>query len=231
MTHKTNARLAGVAFLAYIATGIADIALFSKAAKGAEVASRLRSIAQHATTVRVCALLELLTFFEAATLAVTLHALTRDQDTELAMLAFACRLAEGILGAAGSVGTIRLVSVAIAATSSAGGPKQRGYDCAWRVAARTRRIIRIDRRDLLCRGQYALRISISARPQYPRRARLAWSRRFPAARGHSPSASRRFSACRAGMADLDADALIRSNLALYLIVKGTRQKMMPHPTS
>jgi len=121
MTRSTNARLAGVAFLAYIGTGIADLILFTKAAAGADVVARLASVAQHVTAVRVSAFLELLTFFEAATLAVTLYALTRDEDADLALLAFACRIAEGVLGAVAAVGTMRLASAAAAAASLTGG--------------------------------------------------------------------------------------------------------------
>jgi hypothetical protein len=125
MTYTTNARIAGVAFLAYIGTGIADLALFGSVARGPDAAAKLANLAQHVTTVRVCALLELLTFFEAATLAVTLYALTRDEDSDLALLAFACRLAEGVLGAVAAVGTMRLASVAMAASSSSTGAANR----------------------------------------------------------------------------------------------------------
>jgi hypothetical protein len=118
MTRPTNARLAGVAFLAYIGTGIADLILFAKTATGADAAARLASLEQHLTAVRVSALLELLTFFEAAILAVTLYALTRDEDADLAMLAFACRIAEGVLGAVAAVGTMRLASAAAAAVTT-----------------------------------------------------------------------------------------------------------------
>jgi len=118
LTNQTNARLAGVTFLAYIATGIADMALFGQVAIGPTMAAKFSSLAQHVTTVRVCALLELLTFFEAATLAVTLYALTRDEDTDVAMLAFACRLAEGVIGAVGALGTLRLASVAEASSQA-----------------------------------------------------------------------------------------------------------------
>src|SRR4051794_33826071 len=118
MTRPTNARLAGVAFLAYIGTGIADLILFAKAAPGADVAARLANLTQHLTAVRVSALLELLTFFEAAILAVTLYALTRDQDADLALLAFACRIAEGVLGGVAAVGTTRLASAAAASVTT-----------------------------------------------------------------------------------------------------------------
>jgi hypothetical protein len=83
MTRTTNARLAGFTFLAYIATGIASMVLFGQAAAGANAAASLASIAQHATAVRLTAVLTLLTFFEAVVLGVTLYALTRDEDLDL----------------------------------------------------------------------------------------------------------------------------------------------------
>ena len=116
MTHAANARLAGFTFLAYIATGILSLVLFSRAAAGASVVARLASIAQHATTVRFVAVLTLFTFFEAVVLGVTLWALTRDEDPDVAMLALCCRVGEGVLGAAAAVRTMQLLSVATAST-------------------------------------------------------------------------------------------------------------------
>lgn len=120
MTRTTNARLAGFTFLAYIATGIASMVLFRQAAAGANLAARLASIAQHATVVRFTAVLTLLTFFEAVVLGVTLYALTRDEDCDLALLAMCCRLGEGVLGAAAAVSTVDLLSVAAASSTSTG---------------------------------------------------------------------------------------------------------------
>ena len=119
MTHTTNSRLAGFTFLAYIATGILSMVLFSRAAAGASDVARLASIAQHATTVRLVAVLTLLTFFEAVTLGVTLWALTRDEDPDVAVLALCCRAGEGVLGAAAAVRTMQLLSVAAASTTAA----------------------------------------------------------------------------------------------------------------
>jgi hypothetical protein len=48
--------------------------------------------------VRVAVVLELLGSFSALVLAVTLYAITRDQDPDLAMLAMICRVAEGVIG-------------------------------------------------------------------------------------------------------------------------------------
>ena len=99
MTRRTNARIAGLTFLIYIASGITATVLASRATAGAEgTAARLVAIAQHATDVRMAFALNLLTCFAALVLAVTLYAITREQDRDLALLAFACRVAEGVLG-------------------------------------------------------------------------------------------------------------------------------------
>jgi Domain of unknown function (DUF4386) len=119
MTRTTNARLAGFTFLAYIATGIASMVLFGQATAGANAAAKLASIAQHATAVRVSIVLTLLTFFEAVVLAVTLFALTRDEDLDLAILAMCCRVGEGVLGAVAAATTLQLLPVAAASATSA----------------------------------------------------------------------------------------------------------------
>ena len=121
MTHRANARLAGFTFLAYIPTGILSLVLFSRAAAGASAVVRLASIAQHPTRVRLVAVLTLLTFFEAVVLGVTLWALTRDEDPDVAVLALCCRAGEGVLGAAAAVSTMQLLSVATASTTAADG--------------------------------------------------------------------------------------------------------------
>jgi len=81
MTRTTNARLAGVAFLFYIAAGVASLVLAGR---------------PHATDV-----LSLFTSFAALVLAVTLYAITREQDPDLAMLGLICRVVEGVPGHAG----------------------------------------------------------------------------------------------------------------------------------
>lgn len=119
MTRTTNARLAGSTFLAYIATGIASMLLFGHAAAGTHAAAKLASIANHVIAVRISAVLTLLTFFEAVMLAVTLFALTRDEDLDLAILAMCCRVGEGVLGAASALTTMQLLPVAAASATSA----------------------------------------------------------------------------------------------------------------
>jgi hypothetical protein len=93
----TNARIAGITLLAYIAAGLTSMALFGRAAAGEAIPARLASIAQHAPELRIVLVLSLLESFAALVLAVTLHAITRDHDPDLAMLALVCRTVEGVL--------------------------------------------------------------------------------------------------------------------------------------
>ena len=119
-SRRTTAKVAGFMFLLYIATGIGNAVLLGQATGGAVgIAATLASIAQHATTVRLTALLSLLTFVDAVVLAVALYALTRDQGPELAVLALCFRGTEGVIGAMSAVRTLGLLSVAAASTAAA----------------------------------------------------------------------------------------------------------------
>lgn len=112
MTRITNARISGVTFLTYIAAGIIGMRLNARATAGTDLAGRLSSIAQHAGDVRYNVLLGVLEVFCALVLAVTLYAITRDEDRDLAMLGMICRVAEGILGAASVPNTLALLRLA-----------------------------------------------------------------------------------------------------------------------
>ena len=98
MTRTANARIAGFTFLFYIAAGVTSMILFGQAAGGEGMAAKLAGIAQHATYARITVVLALLQGFSALVLAVTLYAITREQDPDLAMLGLTCRVAEGITG-------------------------------------------------------------------------------------------------------------------------------------
>jgi hypothetical protein len=119
MTPRTNARIAGITFLLYIATGIAGLILFNQASHGDTAAARLASLAQHATLVRVTALLLWLQFLYAIVLGVTLYALTRDADRDLSLVATGCRFTEGVIAAMAAGSRLKLLSVA---TAVAGAP-------------------------------------------------------------------------------------------------------------
>jgi Domain of unknown function (DUF4386) len=83
MTRTSNARLAGVAFLLYIVAGIASMML-----------------ARHPEVVSVLAIL---TSFCALVLGVTLWAITRDVDRDLAMMGMLCRVIEAAPGSGGEI--------------------------------------------------------------------------------------------------------------------------------
>ena len=122
MTRTTNARIAGYTFLVYIAAGLTSMALFGRATGGDGAAAQLASIARHATEARVTILLGLVMGLSALVLAVTLYAITRDEDRDLAMLAFTCRAAEGIvdLDVSGTLGLLWLATGNEAAALDAG---------------------------------------------------------------------------------------------------------------
>jgi len=119
MTRTTNARIAGFTFLFYIAAGIASMVLFGRAASRAGIAAKLAGIAQHATAMHGVVVLTLLTSFSALVLGVTLYAITRVQDPDLAMLALICRVIEGVNGATSIKRLLGLLGVAKAAGANA----------------------------------------------------------------------------------------------------------------
>jgi hypothetical protein len=80
MTLTSNARIAGFTFLFYIAAGITSMVLAGR---------------PHATEA-----LSMLTSFSALVLGVTLFAITREVDADLAMLALMCRVLEAMHGEA-----------------------------------------------------------------------------------------------------------------------------------
>lgn len=114
MTRITNSRLAGLAFLIYIATGITTMILSGRMlGPASDAASRLAHLAQHEGLARAIVLLTLPQFASAVILGVTLYALTRDEDGDLALLAMSCRLIEGAVGAMAAVhawGKVNLVT-------------------------------------------------------------------------------------------------------------------------
>lgn len=119
MTRRTNSRIAGIAFLFYIAAGILSMVVSRRSSAGTGIAARLASMSEHVTGMRIAYLLAFTTAFAALTLGVTLYALTRDEDPDLAMLAMVCRVAEGIVGV--SLPST-LILIWLATTTGAGAP-------------------------------------------------------------------------------------------------------------
>jgi len=119
MTRRTNATIAGIAYLVYIAAAFPSMVLSNRATSGDGMAAKLANMALHATDVRLAAVLSLIGCFYALVLAVTLYAITREQDRDLAMLGLTCRVAEGVVGAASVPTTLGLLAVAMATGTSA----------------------------------------------------------------------------------------------------------------
>jgi Domain of unknown function (DUF4386) len=114
MTRTTNARIAGFTFLFYIAVAFPGMVLLDRATSGDGMAAKLASIAQHAMDVRVAVVLVLLGCFAALVLAVTLYAITREQDPDIAMLALTCRVGEGVISGISIPETLGLLWLATA---------------------------------------------------------------------------------------------------------------------
>lgn len=112
MTRLKNARISGIAFLAYIAVGVCQMVIGRGSSSGDDMAARLASVASHATPLHINAVLGLLTSLLALTLAVTLSAITRDEDIDLAALVFSCRIMEGVFGALPAVASLGLLWLA-----------------------------------------------------------------------------------------------------------------------
>lgn len=114
MTRTTNARIAGFTFLFYIAVAFPSMVLFNRATSGEGLAAKLAGIAQHAPDLRLAVVLSLGGCFSALVLAVTLYAITRNEDPDLAMLGLMCRVGEGLIGAASIPATVALFQLATA---------------------------------------------------------------------------------------------------------------------
>jgi hypothetical protein len=122
VTRRTNARIAGIAYLLYIAAAFPSMVLSGRATAGDGMAAKLATMALHATDVRVAQVLSLIGCFCALVLAVTLYAITRDEDRDLAMLGLTCRVAEGTIGAASIPVTLALLAIATATGADAPDP-------------------------------------------------------------------------------------------------------------
>lgn len=119
MTPTSNARIAGITFLLYIAAGIASMVVFGRASSGEGIAAKLAAIGQHPTEVGIVIVLGLLQCFSALVLAVTLYAVTRAQDPDLAMLGLACRVSEGVISGSSILNTLALLGLATARGTNA----------------------------------------------------------------------------------------------------------------
>lgn len=99
-------------FLFYIASGIVGMILFDQASKGDGTAARLASIATHAPQMGLSFAFALIGILNPLILGLALYALTRDEDPDIALLAFACRVVEGAINAVPVLAILALLFVA-----------------------------------------------------------------------------------------------------------------------
>lgn len=98
MTRRTNATVAGITFFVYDALAVSMMILLARATGGEGISTQIANIVRHATDVRIALALLLFSSVCAVVLGVTLYAITRDVDNELAMMALLFRVAEGVIG-------------------------------------------------------------------------------------------------------------------------------------
>jgi hypothetical protein len=111
MTQRTNARVAGFAFLFYIAVGITQMVLASPT-QADDTAARLALIARHAWRMRLNIVLTLVICATAVVLAAALYAITRDEDRNVAVLGLSFRVGEGVLAALGALTSLGVLWLA-----------------------------------------------------------------------------------------------------------------------
>ena len=119
MTRTANARIAGFTYLFYIAVALPGLVLLNRATRGEGTAAQLSSLAQHTTDVRITIVLNLLSCLAALVLAVTLYAITRDEDHDIAMLGLVCRVGEGVSGTPVTVALLWLATAGASAMDTA----------------------------------------------------------------------------------------------------------------
>jgi hypothetical protein len=120
MTRRANARIAGVSYLLYIAVAMPAMILMGRATAGAtDIPGKLANLAQHLPQFRAAILLDLASCFCAIVLGVTLWAVTRKQDPDIAMFGLACRAAEGIMGGVGTQKSLFLLWLVSASGATA----------------------------------------------------------------------------------------------------------------
>jgi hypothetical protein len=206
MTRTTNARIAGFAFLFYIAVVVASIVLFSEATRAEGTAAKLASLAQHAMEVRVSVVLGLLAPFVAMVLSTALYAITREQDRFLAMLAMTCLFGAGVIDGIYLPTTLGLLSLATAAGANAPDPSAVYTFGSFLLTARVESAHCCD----LFRGrEHALRLAPPARAADPQRTGLAWRDCVAPVGGRASATARRRPPHRCHLVRIFTDGRVR----------------------
>jgi len=106
------AKVAGWAFLVYIAAGLAESILFESTLGSGAALTKLANVNANVSTLRLTVVLSLVTIVSALVLAVTLFAMTFSYGPILALAGLVGRTAEGVIGGAYALTTAGLVSTA-----------------------------------------------------------------------------------------------------------------------
>ena len=121
MTLRTNSRIAGLIFLLYIVLGITGMILSRQVLGDAEsTVAKLANLARHPLIGRVDIIIGLLTAAFALILGVTIYALTRHIDRELALISLCSRVTEGVIGVLSTIKSVALLSLATTIASPGG---------------------------------------------------------------------------------------------------------------
>ena len=114
MTQRTEGKLAGYAYLAYIISAMSAAVLSGKATAGADTSHMLSTLRSTIGIAQVTVLFDLMQIVCAIVLAVTLYRLSRTVDATLALLAMAFRFGEGLAGFTPLLGKLELMKLATA---------------------------------------------------------------------------------------------------------------------
>ncbi len=112
MTQRTDARLAGCAYLAYLVFAMSSTILTARATVGNDVAQTLSTLSHTLWVARLSVLLDLLQPVCALVLAATLYQLVSQVNPTLALLAMLFRLGEGLLSSLPTLGKLELIQLA-----------------------------------------------------------------------------------------------------------------------
>lgn len=118
MTQRTEGRLAGYAYLAYIVFAMSAAILSRKTTSGVDTPHMLATLRSMISVAQVTVLLDLLQIVCAIVLAVTLYRLSRTVDATIALLAMAFRFGEGLAGFVPLLGKLELMKLATASNPS-----------------------------------------------------------------------------------------------------------------
>jgi hypothetical protein len=99
MKRTTNARIAGAAFLLYIAAAFPASMIGQRMLAGATTHDKLATLHQHVGAAHLTIVLGFISGLCAFALAISLNALTRDEDADIARFGLLCRFGEGLLAA------------------------------------------------------------------------------------------------------------------------------------